>query len=126
MAKTVTIDDWKPYKFKIDMNEAIDSSASNMRNQLWKLSPKGKNSRKDKYFRGWTYKMNKKTHSAIVYNATNYRLTHLLENGHFIVNRKDGKLGWVAPRPHIQKAFDIVAPKFVERMTKCPIVDETE
>lgn len=126
VAKFQKIEDWNPYDFKIDMDPVILKYATNMRDTLKQPpTPKGKNHRPHKYYETWHYTMKPKKHEAIVYNKENYRLTHLLENGHFIVNRKDGRLGWAAPQPHIQPAFDKIAPKFIEAMEKCKIVDNS-
>lgn len=48
----------------------------------------------------------------VVYNKSNGSLTHLLENGHLIVN-KHGSVGWAAPHPHISKVFDDIKDDFV-------------
>lgn len=128
MTKFIKIEDWDPYEDRIDMNPVILKYATEMRDLLRipKVgSPIGKNNRPHKYYETWHYVMKPKKHEAIVYNKENYRLTHLLENGHFIVNRKDGRLGWAAPQPHIQPAFDKIAPKFIEAMEKCKIVDNS-
>ena len=51
-----------------------------------------------------------------VWNATNWQLTHLLENGHVIVNKKNG-VGWASAKPHIKPTYDDLKPKFVTAMT---------
>jgi len=54
------------------------------------------------YARGW--KVSKKQGSdLVVHNATDYQLTHLLENGHVIRNKK-GTYGRTHPIKHIQPA----------------------
>lgn len=42
---------------------------------------------------------------AIIHNPKKYRLTHLLEKGHLITNKKGG-VGFAAPFPHFRPAFD--------------------
>ena len=52
------------------------------------------------YAKGWRVKK-LGAHEQIVYNATNYQLTHLLENGHVIRNKK-GEYGRAPAHPHIK------------------------
>lgn len=54
------------------------------------------------YARGWKVSK-KKGADLVVHNATDYRLTHLLENGHVIRNKK-GTYGRTHPIKHIQPA----------------------
>lgn len=61
-----------------------------------------------RYAKGWTVKSVDKKNGkfeVIVYNKTDYQLTHLLENGHALVRggRTIGK-GWVDAHPHIAQA----------------------
>lgn len=111
---------FKGFKFQIQMDKIISKTARDMRDDLKKTSPKG-HRKKDNYRSTWQYKMNTKLHEATVYNKENYRLTHLLEHGHFIVNKKNGMLGWASPQPHISKSFDKIAPRFVKLMSEAPI-----
>lgn len=108
------------FKFQIQMDKIISNTAKEMRDDLRSTSPKGR--RKNKYYRStWQYKMNTTLHEATVYNKENYRLTHLLEHGHFIVNKKDGLLGWASPQPHISPSFNKIVPRFVKLMGEAPI-----
>lgn len=60
--------------------------------------------RRGKYTRSWRAEL-RKTNTGVlatVYNKTEYRLTHLLENGHDVKNRKGGPVvGSAKPHPHI-------------------------
>lgn len=64
-----------------------------------------------KYNSGWKIKRNKD--EAIVYNASQPGLTHLLENGHDIV-RNGQKVGHAEGIPHIKPAEEIASKQFVE------------
>lgn len=52
-----------------------------------------------------------------VWNKTNWQLTHLLENGHFITN-KEGGIAWAEPKPHIEPTYNRIEPKFIRAMRK--------
>lgn len=49
--------------------------------------------------------------TTFIVHSSAYRLSHLLENGHLIVN-KNGGVGWSAPRKHIKPAVDNELPSF--------------
>ena len=55
-----------------------------------------------------------------IWNETNWQLTHLLENGHAIVN-KIGGVGWAEGDGHIQKAVDDVQPTFISEMERAEV-----
>lgn len=87
------------------------------------VSPRsGRAGRKTPYYLGWTPRYTKITTSerVTVWNQTNWQLTHLLENGHFITNRKDG-LKWSAPIKHIRPTYRVVKPRFIRAMKKAKI-----
>jgi hypothetical protein len=63
------------------------------------------------YLRGWTRK--KVDGKWIVYNRTDYQLTHLLEYGHA---KRDG--GSVPGIPHIRPIEDKAVSDFVERVER--------
>lgn len=67
--------------------------------KLKNTSPKGSPHRR-KYAEGWSVKKTGDK-DAVVYNRTNYQLTHLLENGHVIRNKK-GEFGRTNGIKHIQ------------------------
>ena len=75
-----------------------------------------KKKRATPYKDGWTRKTRKLgryTFSQVVYNKTNYQLTHLLEFG---FTHRDGK--HVAGQPHIREAEKIYKEKFVDALKK--------
>lgn len=85
-------------------NNSIDVVAKQvvgkLKNKTWK-----KNVGRD-YSAGWRLKRVRGSNGindVIVYNATNPQLTHLLENGHDVVNAK-GKVGRAPAYPHIGPA----------------------
>lgn len=64
------------------MSEAIDEVAKESVKKLKAASPRGKT---QKYYKGWTYKIEKGRlrHGSVVYGKTGtYQLAHLLEYGH--------------------------------------------
>lgn len=69
-------------------------------------SPKGKRKGKGKYAKSWTFKEVKKGEFVVYSKSPEYRLTHLLENGHK-TRKKSGRYGsksFVSAKPHIAKA----------------------
>lgn len=64
-------------------DEAIKDVAAESVAKLRNTSPKGASGR---YARGWTVKKDGKL-GRVVYNKTDWQLTHLLENGHIIKNQ---------------------------------------
>lgn len=79
-------------------NNAIDKTAKESSSKLKNTSPK----RTGKYARGW--RVTKKRGSGGIETVTvhnrHYQLTHLLENGHIVRNKK-GTYGRTSGIPHI-------------------------
>lgn len=96
-----------------DVKESITTSAIEVaeegKNRLRDNSPK----RTGDYSRGWRIK--KKTSSTFVnctiHNATNYQLTHLLENEH---KARNGKT--IRPKVHIQPVEEYVQKEFMDKV----------
>lgn len=68
-------------------NNSADVVAKEACQKLKNTSPR----KTGDYAKGWRLKRERGTagiNTVIVHNATNYQLTHLLENGHVIVNAK--------------------------------------
>lgn len=61
------------------------------------------------YSKGWRLK--KTTFGHIIHNATDYQLTHLLENGH--INRDGSRTPGI---PHIRPAEEMVIKEFTEQV----------
>ena len=68
------------------------------------------------YASGWTSKMTDEK-TAIVFNRKKPQLTHLLENGHRVVNKK-GEYGRVRGIKHIEPVADQAEDQFVERIER--------
>lgn len=67
-------------------DESIKHSSQEAVQKLRNTSPRNeKGKRAGRYARGWTKKAGR--YETIVYNKTDWQLTHLLENGHAVVNR---------------------------------------
>ena len=86
---------------------ASDKNAQKLKNTLKETSPKLTGD----YRKGWRVKkVDRKTN--IVHNATDWQLTHLLEEGHYI---NDGT-HFVQPIPHIQPARDKIEKEFLSEV----------
>lgn len=84
-------------------NDTFKKTARESVAKLKNTSPKG-SPRRRHYAEGWTAKTEKGTGNIptlIVYNRTNWQLTHLLEDGHIIRNKK-GDYGRAPAHPHIK------------------------
>lgn len=69
------------------------------------------------YAKGWAVKQEKGIGKMdfIVHNRTDYQLTHLLENGHVVRNKK-GTYGRADAIPHIAPAAEKAAEQLIERL----------
>ena len=98
-------------------NTAADNVARQSVQRLRDNSPRKTGS----YARGWTVKREQSSsgiNTVIVHNKTNYQLTHLLENGHLIVNKK-GTCGRVSGIKHIKPVEEWAngeLPREIERI----------
>lgn len=107
---------------KLKYDHIIDQTAMRCANHLIATSPVG--IRRSKHYKyGWTVKKGRKQNNEYyveVWNKTDWQLTHLLENGHQITNKKGG-VGWASAKPHIQMAVDFVEPQFINEMKKAEL-----
>ena len=102
-------------------NSAITRVAREAVKKLQNTSPKKSGS----YARGWAMKKNGLSVSGnivniVVHNKTDYQLTHLLENGHVIRNKK-GEYGRTRPIKHIapvEQWANSELPEEIERTLK--------
>ena len=87
-------------EFSDKVNDVLEKAAYDVADQsaekLQNTSPR----RKGAYASGWTVKK-ESPRAVIVHNATHYQLTHLLENGHVIRNKK-GTYGRAPAHKHIK------------------------
>lgn len=124
MAKSISLDKFHKLTAKINY-QPICKEYANKTMKILKnpsVSPSsGRPNRTTPYWQGWEWTEHyyKQGLETIVWNRTNWQLTHLLENGHFVTNLNS--LVWVHPRKHIKPTFDMVAPKFVKAMKKADI-----
>lgn len=98
-----------------DVIETVDDITKKARDELKQTSPRGKGSRKTPYHKGWAVKISKRGASKyhkVVWNKTNYQLTHLLEFGH---HKRDGT-GWVDGQPHIRDVEKKYNVEFVDKL----------
>ena len=103
-----------------DVSEIVEQSAREAAeiatNQLKNTSPRGKGI-KGHYASGWTVKDETQGAMAtfIVYNKKKPQLTHLLENGHVVRNKK-GTYGRARAIKHIKPAEEAAIQKFELRV----------
>jgi len=102
------------------MSESIDEVAKESVKKLKAASPRGKT---QKYYKGWTYKIEKGrlSHGSVVYGKTGtYQLAHLLEYGH--AKKGGGRTNeYEHIKPVEEWAIDEVVDRTitkVERMTR--------
>lgn len=106
-----------------DIQEAVEKdaikTAKDVISYLKIVSPKDKHKKKRRdtpYSEGWARKTKKKgkyAYSQVVWNKTNYQLTHLLEFGH--ATRSGGK---TEAQPHIREAEKKYRTQFVDNVKK--------
>jgi hypothetical protein len=117
MGKTLVIDLSKEIAdilsaYTDEVTEGLEKSklkvAKNAVKTLRQTSPEGDTG---DYAKGWNYLTTRG--DFVIYNATDYQLTHLLEYGHAKVNG-----GRVAPRVHIRPVEEQVIKEFTKEVEK--------
>lgn len=63
------------------------------------------------YKEGWAYRIEKGGLSVIIYNKTDYQLTHLIEFGHISHDN-----GYTKPHPHIEIAYQAALKRFEDEL----------
>ena len=91
------------------IEQGMKTAPKECKKRLKELSPKDTG----EYSKGWRIKRHRRPKSAIVYNATNAHLTHLLEFGHVIKN-KNGTYGRAPAHPHMKQAEEESVKLFVD------------
>lgn len=97
-------------------NDLMKKNAEETCQDLKNTSPK----RTGAYARDWAVKTERGGAGSkifIVHNKKHYQLTHLLENGHIIRNKK-GEFGRAPAHPHIKKARDKAEQKLIAELEK--------
>ena len=94
------------------VEDAAKTTAKACVNELKNTSPKGPRG----YARSWTSK--KQDGGWVVYNKEHYRLTHLLENGHAIVNQFGKQPGRVNAIKHIAPVEESGIEKFQIKISR--------
>ena len=96
----------------VDVEKETKSSARGTSKELKNVSPKDKG----EYASGWTFKqIDKKT--AVAYNRKQPGLTHLLERGHVIRNKK-GEYGRAPAHVHIAPVESEFVQKFLQNIRR--------
>lgn len=83
-------------------------------NKLKANSPRQKHHYR-RYAEGWRWKKDK--NGTVVYNATNWQLTHLLENGHVVINGT-GRVGDAPAVKHIEPVEQWANEEFENRVRR--------
>lgn len=106
------------YKEDIDEDviDTVDQITKKARDELKQTSPRGKGNRSNPYYNGWAIKLGKRrsgVYHKVIWNKTNYQLTHLLEFGH--ATRNGGRTRAI---PHIRPIEEKYNVEFVENLEK--------
>ena len=114
----VVMDYLHNYKEDIDEDviETVDEITKQARDELKQTSPRGPGNRSNPYYRGWAIKLSKRRNGEyhkVIWNKTNYQLTHLLEFGH--VTRNGGRTRAI---PHIRPIEQKYNVEFMEKLEK--------
>lgn len=118
------IENFKDLKFELEYQDILEEYANKCCEILKQTSPRNsytKQRQHGKYADTWV--VNKQKGNCVVWNEKNWQLTHLLENGHLIVN-KSGGVGWASPHPHIAKAFEQVKSQFEQAMEQTKLKEQ--
>lgn len=100
------------------VNNSVDKVGKEAVSKLKDTSPKRPG--RGEYARGWRLKRERGRNGindVTIHNATNYQLTHLLENGHVIRNKK-GTYGRTSPIPHIKPVEEYFNSEVIEEIKR--------
>lgn len=121
--KSINIEKFNGFDITIDYDSINKEYGDKCKDLIKQNASRLKLKKSGRYINGWTTTeemFGKSGKGVIVHNATDYQLTHLLENGHAIVNKKDGT-GWSSARPHINPAYRSVKNKYIKAMEEAKI-----
>lgn len=114
----INLEKFNGFDIKVEYEKIVDEYAEKCCDQVKSKARAKLKEHRGRYVKGWTTRK-ETTYSGgygiVVYNETDWQLTHLLENGHAIVNKKDGT-GWASAHPHIDPAYRAVKNKFIKAM----------
>lgn len=104
---------------KEDIDEEVVETTNTVikeaKQELIQTSPRSGIARNTKYYKGWAIKNGVKSrtvrnkYTRVIWNKTNYQLTHLLEFGH--ATRNGGR---TQAQPHIRKVEEKYGTKFAD------------
>lgn len=118
------LEDFKGFDIKIEYQKICDEWAEKCKEEIKAKSPTEEHSsRSGQYRDGWATKGEtdgENIYSVKVWNSTDWQLTHLLENGHLIANKRNG-VGWSPAKPHIATGFQAVKNKFIKAVKKAEL-----
>ena len=127
MSSRIDLKDFEGFNIDIEFKDIVDEYANKTQKLLGLYSPKRKFKRANNYASTWVikeydqaHKLKGKKYGATIWNEKNYRLTHLLENGHLIVNKKGG-VGWASANPHIDRVYRNVKQPFEQAMKRAKV-----
>ena len=118
--KTVKLDNFNGLEVKVEYKPIMQKYADKTKDLIIDKSPHSdRPNRATPYKLGWVVEpmFEKTEYGLMVWNKTNWQLTHLLENGHFVTNIQSG-LKWVEPRKHIYPAYLKVRNPYIKAMKK--------
>ena len=101
---------------KRKVNNSVDKVGKEAVNQLKANSPK----KSGDYARGWKLKRERGRNGindVVIHNATDWHLTHLLENGHVVRNKK-GTYGRAPAHKHIKPVEEYFNSEVVEEIKR--------
>lgn len=107
----IKLENFKGFELEFNFDEIAKKHADNLADEInANISKEGWSG---DYANSWgVVERGTEGNKAYIVRSTQYQLTHLLENGHIIANKKSG-VGWSAPRPHIKPALDYESKAFL-------------
>lgn len=123
---SINIEDFNSLKVTIPMEKVIKKygrkAAAELRGNPSEKEAFGikKHRVTNEYFSTWRSRFDKGSHTSIVYNKKNGRLTYLLEKGHAITNAKGG-IKWTRPHKHISVVYDKFKGGYIKEMKRLDV-----